>query len=215
MLHLILAVTGWVLIGEARVDGRNDRETIDASRLERFEKLVITAPDRVRVRRMVVVLEDGREVALRADDGRLVDLPGGARAIDKIVLTGDARGRRGARVEVWGLVARDDAWDADRFERIGRIRAAGRHGVVRFTPPHRGRGALSVVPSDPRLEVVAVTVRYAGGHRVRLVPDEDAPRGLRAAIAIPATDAPIAAIAVRYARRGRGRPGAIDLFARR
>ena len=103
----------WQLLGSSRVNGRRDVDVVPVgARAGRFSKLMLVA-DRagVDVVNLRVTFGNGRTETVAARmilrDGQrsgTIDLPGDARAIEKItVMSRDLRGRGRATVEIYGL----------------------------------------------------------------------------------------------------------------
>ncbi|MCA9679000.1 MAG: hypothetical protein KC464_28475, partial [Myxococcales bacterium] len=122
---------GWDKLGEARVQGKNDRDTIKIGRDDgRFTKLTFAVEDGdIEVYDVVVTFGNGEtfspETRLTFREGsrtRAIDLPGDKRFIKKIDFHYGKLARRGkATVVVYGLPARNDKDDrrGDKDDRRG------------------------------------------------------------------------------------------------
>jgi hypothetical protein len=104
---------GWVKLGERKVNGRADRDSIAVGRRDgKFSKLTIAVEDDdLELLGMKVHFANGQDFDPQVkhyfrenDKTRVIDLPGDARVIQRIDLTYRNVGRGGrAVVQVWGF----------------------------------------------------------------------------------------------------------------
>lgn len=103
---------GWVKLGERKVNGRADRDSIAVGRREgKFSKLtIVVEDDDLELLDLKVRFSNGQEFDPRVkhyfrenDKTRVIDLPGDARVIQRIDLAYRNVGRGRAVVQVWGF----------------------------------------------------------------------------------------------------------------
>lgn len=127
----------WDKLGERWVEGRVDRDTIKiGKKRDRYKAVAIVVEhSALEMFDMVIHFGDGttfspnlRLVFSQNSRSRVIDLPGGARNIDKVVFRyGNLPGGGKAQVELWGLDARKD--DRDGHDGKGKGKGNGNgHG---------------------------------------------------------------------------------------
>ncbi len=107
------ARSGWDKLGERWVDSRGDRDVIAVGRKDgRFQKLqIVVEHSAVELYDIVVVFGDGSSFSPSTrmtfgpdSTSRVIDLPGGARAIRHVTLRyGNLPGGGRAQIELWGI----------------------------------------------------------------------------------------------------------------
>ena len=102
---------GWTMLGEKRVDGRTDSDTINVGRREgRFTKLAVVVEDSdADLSEMTIFFGNGlryspdlRQTFRDGSRSRTIDLPGEARYINRITFRyGNVPGGRQAHIQLW------------------------------------------------------------------------------------------------------------------
>ena len=126
----------WDKLGERWIEGRVDRDHIKIKRRDRYQAVAIVVEhSALEMFDMVIEFGDGstfspnlRHVFGPGTQSRVIDLPGGARSIERVTFRyGNLPGGGRAQVELWGLDTRDDDRDGrDGGRGRGRGRGHGR-----------------------------------------------------------------------------------------
>ena len=104
--------SAWDKLGERWVDGRVDRDAVPVVRRERYQRIMLVVEHSgVELFDLVIVFGNGevyspgtRLIFGQGTTSREIDLPGGARHIERIEFRcGNLPGGGRAQVEVWGL----------------------------------------------------------------------------------------------------------------
>ena len=104
--------SAWDKLGERWVDGRVDRDVVPVVRRERYQRIMLVVEhSAVELFDVVIVFGNGevfspgtRLIFGQGSTSREIDLPGGARHIDRVEFRyGNLPGGGRAQVEVWGL----------------------------------------------------------------------------------------------------------------
>lgn len=178
---------GWTMLGEKRVDGRTDSDTINVGRREgRFTKLAVVVEDSdADLSEMTIFFGNGlryspdlRQTFRDGSRSRTIDLPGEARYINRITFRyGNVPGGRRARVQVWAKeentapVAKPSGFDARGWTFLGEKNVDGWQDQdrIKVKPQFGHFNKLALVVEDSDIEMLELSAGYGKG--LRFAPD--------------------------------------------
>jgi hypothetical protein len=229
---------GWTLLGEQKVQGKRDRDTIMVGRYEgKFDELQLVVLDSdVELKDLVVTFSDGQKwsPSLRASfkEGqrtKAIDLPGNNRTIAKIeLLYANTPGGGAAKVAVYGrdkkknnhpgpLPPQPVVFNSQGWTLLGEHSVDGRRDkdTIKVGKYAGAFDQLTMVVSDSDLELQDLTVVFPKGQKWSPSLRKTFREGSRThVIDLPGKDRIINKIQLKYANIAGGGKAKIQIFGR-
>jgi len=230
--------TGWVSLGEKVVQGRRDTDTITVGVKEgRFTKLTLVVADSdVELHDIVVHFGNGetyspptRHYFKEGSRTGVIDLPGKARFVKKVVFSYSNLPRRGrARVQLWALESQEPpppppppasevSWDRKGWTMLGETSFRGKRTKETIkVGRYEGRfDQLVLVVGDNDVEVRKLTVHFANGEKFSPELQHYFQEGARSrVIDLPGNDRTIQKIVVAYRNLDRRGMASVQIWGR-
>jgi hypothetical protein len=169
--------TGWVLLGERTVEGREDRDTIPVGRKGQYSAITIVASDgEFEMGDVVVTFDTGRSFSPKTkhrfregDRTRSIDLPGEARGIKDVALVYSGKGSR-ARVQVWGREGaaplkptRGPSFDTRGWTQIGEEAVESIEDRDTFSVGNRKFSTITIACTQGEFDLADIVITYDNG----------------------------------------------------